>query len=88
MNNLEQEIIADVQRAEQKTENVVEQLLNWEKWEVLTHLAVVILFIVVIYMLATSPDQRSLTNLLLLLIALGVAVQIHQNINIKRTMQN
>lgn len=88
MNNLEQEIIADVQRAEQKTENVVEQLLNWEKWEVLTHLAVAILFIVVIYMLATSPDQRSLTNLLLLLIALGVAVQIHQNINIKRTMQN
>jgi len=76
----------DLTVMEEKSENVVENVINWQPWEMLLHIAVVILFIFVAYLFVVSPEQRSLTNYLLLLIAFGVAVQIHQNINIQGRM--
>ncbi len=87
MNDLGQDIIADVEYVEQKTENIVENIINWRLWEIILHLAVVVLFGYVAYLFVVSPEQRSLTNYLLLLVALAVAVQIHQNINIQLKLQ-
>lgn len=84
IDNSQNEIVQDVQYLEQQTENIISSTLRWEAWEIITHIAVVVLFIYVAYLFAVSPEQRTLTNSLLLLIALAVAVQIHQNINIQR----
>ena len=67
-------------------ENVVTQILSWRPWGLLTHLAVAVLFIYVVYLLVVNPQERTLTNWLLLLIALAVAAQIHQNINVQRSL--
>ncbi len=67
---------------------IVSNVLSWKPWEILSHLAVAVLFIYVAYLLMVNPQERTLTNWLLLLIALAVAVQIHQNINIKRGLLN
>ena len=76
----------DLKRIEQKTENVLKDILNWQPWEILTHLAAALIFAYVAYLFVVSPQQRTLTNWLLLLIALAVAVQIHQNINIQKRL--
>ena len=75
-----------IEKVEDKVENVVTNMLGWSSWEIITHLAVAILFIYVIYLLVVNPQERTVSNMLLLLIALTVAVQIHQNINLKRIM--
>jgi hypothetical protein len=64
----------------------VEQILDWGPWEFISHAAFAILFIVIIYFFFVRPNEHSLTNWLLLLIGVGVAVQIHQNINLKRRL--
>nr|QBK88207.1 MAG: hypothetical protein LCMAC202_05690 [Marseillevirus LCMAC202] len=72
----------------ENSENAVNKVLSWKPWEILTHLAVTALFLYVAYLLIVNPRERTLTNWLLLLIALAVAVQIHQNINIQRGLLN
>ena len=62
MNDLGQDIIADVEYVEQKTENIVENVINWKPWETILHLAFAVLFAYVAYMFVVSPQQRSLTN--------------------------
>lgn len=56
-------------------------ILKWHGWTDLTHWAVVILFIYIIYMMVKNPKTATINNLLLLLIALSVGVLVHQNIN-------
>ncbi len=68
-------------------DNAVNQFLNWQAWEMITHLAVFVLFVYVIYLLFTSLRERTVTNWLLLLIALAIGVQIHQNINLQKKLQ-
>nr|QBK87325.1 MAG: hypothetical protein LCMAC201_02350 [Marseillevirus LCMAC201] len=72
----------------ENSDNVADNILSWKPWEILLHLAVAVLFIYVAYLLMVNPQERTLTNWLLLLIALAVAVQIHQNINIQRGLLN
>ncbi len=79
-----QEFKKEFEQADQETENILTKFLSWKHWELLTHLAIVILFVCVAYLLYTNPLERTVTNWLLLLIALAVAVQIHQNINVQR----
>jgi hypothetical protein len=66
--------------------NPIEKFLNWQPWELFTHLAMVALFAYVLYALVVSPKERTITNLLLLLIAVSLALQVQQNINIKANL--
>ena len=72
----------------ENSENAVNTVLSWKPWEILTNLAIADLYLYVAYLLIVNPQERSLTNWLLLLIALAVAVQIHQNINIQQGLLN
>lgn len=80
------EVEADVQYVEQKTENIIASVLHWEQWEVISHVALAGLLCFVIYLLVTSPMERSLTNYLLLAIVVGLVVQIHQASNVRKAM--
>ena len=50
-------------------------------WEGLTHTAVFVLYLYVFYMMYQDSEERYASNFLLLIIALSLAVLIHQNIN-------
>ena len=78
----------DLRQVEEKTENLLNKVLSWGPWEMLTHLATAVLFVYVAYLLFTNPSQRTVTNWLLLLIAFAVAVQIHQNINLQKSLMS
>lgn len=66
-----QDLRRDVQYVEQKGK----QLFHLET---ISHIIAGLLLIYVLYMLVINPQDRSVTNALLLLIAIGVTIQIHQ----------
>jgi len=65
--------------------NPVEKVLSWRPFEMIAHLAMIALFVYVVVLLVKHPKDRTVSNLLLLLIVLALSVQIHQNINIKES---
>jgi len=73
-------------KSKKRTQNPLNKVLDWSVWEIILHLAFALLFIGVIYIFVVHPTDRTLTNWLLLLVSLGIAVQIHQNINIQKRM--
>jgi hypothetical protein len=59
----------------------VRKIIGFPIWEEITHVAVFLLHIYLFYSLYKHPEERTIGNLSLLLIALALSVLIHQNIN-------
>lgn len=70
-----------------KTASPFDKILHWRSWEVIIHVMFAILFIYIAYEFLRHSDNRTTTNVLLLLIALGIALQVHQNINLKAQLK-
>lgn len=77
------DIEGGIAKVEKEGKNIIDAILTWALWEKILHIAVAVVFVVVLYFFLVKPQQRTLTNYLLLLIAMGIALQVHQNINIK-----
>jgi len=86
LSHLGQGLEQGVIRVEQSIISPVEQVLSWKPVELFTYLAMVALFVYVVYILITVEKDRSTTNLLLLFIAINIIIQIQQNINVKATL--
>ena len=56
---------------------------EWEKWEGLMHNMLLFLFIYIIYIFVVNKQERTLTNILLFTIVIGIDTLIHQLINIR-----
>ena len=69
-----------------KKKNLINKIIEWGPWENIAHVIVVLLFFYVSYLIVVNPIERTVTNWILLLIALAVSVQIHQNINVRKMM--
>lgn len=72
-----------LRKGEKKIQNELTKFLNLEMWELVLHVLFVVLVLYIAYItLMNKGADLNTTNLLLLLVACGVAVQIHQNINL------
>ena len=56
---------------------------EWEKWEGLMHNMLLLLVIYIIYIFVVNKQERTLTNILLFTIVIGIDTLIHQLINIR-----
>ena len=56
---------------------------EWAKWEGLAHNLLLLLVIYIIYSFCVNKQERTLTNILLFTIIIGVDTVIHQIINIR-----
>ena len=75
--------LTNLQNLEHRVENVVEKALGWRPLAVIGHVVFAALLAYVVYLMVVNRGDRSVTNLLLLALAVGVLVQIHQNINVQ-----
>jgi hypothetical protein len=66
----------------------VKNIMEYPEWEIVTHIAVILLYVYILYGLYDSPGERNVNNLTLLLIAMSIGVLIHQNINTRRGGMN
>lgn len=72
-----------LQNLENRAENALENALSWRPLSTIGHVVVLLLLAYVVYLLVVNRGDRSVMNLLLLAVAVGVLVQIHQNINVQ-----
>lgn len=56
---------------------------EWEKWEGLMHNILLLLLIYILYVFVVNKQERTLTNILLFTIIIGIDTLIHQLINIR-----
>jgi hypothetical protein len=56
---------------------------EWEKWEGLMHNMLLVLLIYILYVFMINKQERTLTNILLFTIVIGIDTLIHQLINIR-----
>lgn len=56
---------------------------EWEKWEGLMHNILLLLLIYILYVFVVNKQERTLTNILLFTIVIGIDTLIHQLINIR-----
>jgi len=56
---------------------------EWEKWEGIMHNILLLLIIYIIYLFYVNKQDRTLTNILLFTIIIGVDTLIHQIMNIR-----
>jgi len=62
---------------------MIQQFYEWENWPGVMHHFLLLLVIYISYTLIITRKERTLTNLLLFSIVLGIDVIIHQIINIR-----
>ena len=60
---------------------MLEQFFEWPEWESLSHIALVLLYVYVIYTLFANKDAMTFQNVLLCMIVIALTVLIHQNVN-------
>ena len=77
-----------VQSSEETLLSPLDDFLSWKPWELFLRLVTIALFIYVVYQMIYDNGSRNMTNYLLLLIVLNSMVQIHQNINVQKTLAN
>lgn len=56
-------------------------VMSWYLWEDLTHIMTMLLYVYIFYLMYKRKGSNTVTEYLLLLIALSLGVIIHQNIN-------
>ena len=61
----------------------IKQFYEWEKWPGLMHHILFLLAIYIIYIFIVNPKERTMLNMLLFSILLGIDIIIHQIINIR-----
>jgi len=66
-----------------KIASLLKTFYEWSKWEGLMHSALLILSIYILILFYQYKKTRTISNLLLLSIVLGIDILIHQNINIR-----
>ena len=66
---------------------MVKRVIEWVEWESITHTVVFLLFLYIMSRLLRDKTERTVQNLLLLLIALALGVLIHQNINFRNKIK-
>ena len=63
--------------------NILQNFYEWSKWEGLMHNFLLLLGIYTMYLFCVNKHERTLTNILLFTIFIGVDTVIHQIINIR-----
>ena len=63
--------------------SIVKTFYEWEKWEGLMHNILLLLLIYILYVFVVNKQERTLTNILLFTIVIGIDTLIHQLINIR-----
>jgi hypothetical protein len=63
--------------------NILKNFYEWGNWEGLMHNLLLLLVMYVIYLFIVNKHERTLTNILLFTIIIGVDTVIHQIINIR-----
>jgi len=61
----------------------MKQFYEWAKWESITHNVLFVFIIYILYLFLMNNKERTLTNILLFTIILGITTMIHQIINIR-----
>jgi len=56
---------------------------EWPKWEGIMHNFLLLLVIYIMYLFCVNKQERTLTNILLFTIIIGVDTVIHQIVNIR-----
>lgn len=62
---------------------LVKNLYEWPNWEGIMHNILLLLGIYIFYLFFVNKKERSLSNILLFTIIIGIDTLIHQNINIR-----
>lgn len=62
-------------------DNIWIRIAGWYGWQVILHLITLFVISWVIYTLVMKPKERSVNNLMLLAIAIGMLTQVHQTYN-------
>jgi len=62
-----------------------DKFIKWNEWPRVLHGLILLLKIYVIYMIYKNPKELGLTNLLLVVIALTLMLQVHHGINNNKT---
>ena len=60
-----------------------DKFIEWNEWPRVLHGLIILLKIYVIYIIYKNPKELGLTNLLLVVIALTLMLQVHHKINDK-----
>ena len=63
--------------------NILKNFYEWSKWEGLMHNLLLLLVMYIVYLFFINKQDRTLTNLLLFTIIIGMDTLIHQIINIR-----
>ena len=64
-------------------ENTTKIFYEWPKWEGIMHNILLLLVIYILYLFFVNKKERSLPNILLFTIIIGMITLIHQNINLR-----
>jgi hypothetical protein len=56
---------------------------EWEKWPGIMHNVLFLLILTIIYVFATNDRERTMPNLLMFSIVIGIDIIIHQIMNIR-----
>ena len=63
--------------------NILHKFYEWRNWEGIMHNFLFILILYILYKFITNSKERTLTNILLFTIIVGIDTLLHQNINIR-----
>jgi phosphatidylglycerophosphate synthase len=61
----------------------MKQFYEWAKWESIMHNVLFVFIIYILYLFIMNKKERTLNNILLFTIILGITTMIHQIINIR-----
>ncbi len=61
----------------------MKQFYEWVKWESIMHNVLFVFIIYILYLFIMNKKERTLNNILLFTIILGITTMIHQIINIR-----
>lgn len=61
--------------------NILHKFYEWKNWEGIMHIFLFILILYILYKFITNSKERTLTNILLFTIIVGIDTLLHQNIN-------
>ena len=63
--------------------NTLKQFYEWSSWEGIMHNILFLLIIYILYIFIFYTKNRTISNILLFTIIIGIDTLIHQNINIR-----
>jgi len=64
-------------------QNILKKFYEWPKWEGVTHNILFVLVTYILYLFFVNKKERTLSNILLFSIIIGIDTLIHQNMNMR-----